>query len=56
MITIIGIALIVIGIIGTIVTYLTHTEESFGRIWGKLVGFGVFMLFMGPIVGPILGL
>ena len=56
MITTIGIALIIIGVIGTIVTYVTHTEERSGNIWGKLIGFGVFMLFFGPIVGPVLGL
>ncbi|MBQ7307070.1 MAG: hypothetical protein IJW82_00910 [Clostridia bacterium] len=51
LLTKIGIALIILGILGTILTYVTHTEERFGNVWGKFVGFGVFMLFMGPVIG-----
>ena len=47
----IGIGLIILGIIGTFVTYKTQQEERFGNVWSRFVGIGVFMIFMGYTIG-----
>lgn len=48
--SLIGVGLIILGIIGTIVTYLTKSEGTWGSQWAKLVGWGVFFIFFGMVI------
>ena len=46
-----GYGLIIIGVLGTLFTYKTKSQDVWGSQWAKLVGWGVFFLFFGAIIG-----
>lgn len=43
--------LIIIGIIGSIFCYFTNSYEQFQGVWGKCVGAGVVLMFIGGVSG-----